>query len=108
MDIERKESLIAGGIVFGYESACGYAAARYYPDVYQEWSTKPSKKKDGEENKKINNTSIKPTYSTKKPHDTYDDGYEDVWLDGEPDWDRYENDWDYALGADDAMDEFDW
>lgn len=103
-------------VVLGEDSACLHTIARFYPDFYAIWEVnhqqvineRYGKKEDKKTNNTSTSTSTKPTYSTKKPHDTYDDGYEDVWLDGEPDWDRYENDWDYALGADDAMDEFDW
>lgn len=35
-----------------------------------------------------------------------DDGYDDVYSDGEPDWNRYDSDDDYARGADDALDEY--
>lgn len=37
--------------------------------------------------------------------DSYDEGYEDVYDDCDYDWDRYENDEDYANGVDDAMDD---
>lgn len=50
--------------------------------------------------------------STKKSstYDSYDDGYDDIYMDGDYDYDRYDNDSDYADGVDDAMDEFeeDW
>lgn len=118
----RNASFNVGNIyvVLGEDSACLHAIARFYPDFYAIWEVnhqqvineRYGKKEDKNEDKKTNNTSTststKPTYSTKKTHDTYDEGYEDVWLDGEPDWDRYESDPDYALGVDDAMDEFDW
>ena len=62
--------------------------------------------------KKSYNTSKSSSKSKsyKKTYDSYDSGYEDVWLNDDYDWDRYCNDWDYALGVDDAMDEFgyDW
>ena len=41
--------------------------------------------------------------TTKKS--TYDDGYDDIYMDGDYDYDRYERDSDYADGVDDAMDE---
>ena len=44
----------------------------------------------------------KPTYNS---YDSYDDGYDDVYLDGDYDYDRYDRDSDYADGVDDAMDE---
>lgn len=39
--------------------------------------------------------------------DGYDDGYDDIYMNGDYDYDRYDNDSDYASGVDDAMDEFD-
>ena len=52
----------------------------------------------------------KPTTQSKKKyiHDSYDDGYEAVSLDGDYDDDRYRRDSSYALGVDDAMDDEDW
>ena len=40
-------------------------------------------------------------------YDSYDDGYDDIYMDGDYDYDRYDRDSDYADGVDDAMDEFD-
>ena len=47
--------------------------------------------------------------STKKSntYDSYDDGYDDIYMDGDYDYDRYDRDSDYADGVDDAIDEFD-
>lgn len=47
--------------------------------------------------------------STKKSntYDSYDDGYDDIYMDGDYDYERYDMDSDYADGVDDAMDEFD-
>lgn len=53
--------------------------------------------------KSYSNKSSSSGYSSGR----YDDGYDDVYSDGEPDWDRYDEDDDYAMGADDAMDEYD-
>ena len=49
------------------------------------------------------------TSSSKKSntYDSYDDGYDDIYMDGDYDYDRYDSDNDYADGVDDAMDEFD-
>lgn len=49
------------------------------------------------------------TSSSKKSniYDSYDDGYDDIYMDGDYDYDRYDRDSDYANGVDDAMDEFD-
>ncbi len=57
----------------------------------------------GSTSKSYNNKSSEAkSYSS----DYYDDGYDDVYSDGEPDWDRYDEDDDYARGADDAMDDY--
>lgn len=66
-----------------------------------------------EKNKSYSNTSNKNTYgnsTTKKTYESYDDGYDDIYMDGDYDDDRYNSDSDYADGVDDAMDEFeeDW
>lgn len=49
------------------------------------------------------------TSSSKKSniYDSYDDGYDHIYMDGDYDYDRYDRDSDYADGVDDAMDEFD-
>ena len=39
--------------------------------------------------------------------DSWPDLYDDIYMDGDYDWDRYNSDPDYADGVDDAMDEFD-
>lgn len=46
------------------------------------------------------------TSSSKKSniYDSYDDGYDDIYMDGDYDYDRYDRDSDYADGVDDAMD----
>lgn len=55
--------------------------------------------------------SSKSSYSsgTKKSssYKSYDDGYDDIYMDGDYDDERYRTDQDYADGVDDAMDEFD-
>ena len=52
--------------------------------------------------------SITKSSSKKKCYDSYDDGYDDIYMDGDYDYDRYNKDSDYADGVDDAMDEFGW
>lgn len=37
--------------------------------------------------------------------DSYDDGYDDIYENGDYDWDRYQTDRDYADGVDDAMED---
>lgn len=52
----------------------------------------------------------KSTTTKNRTYGSYDDGYDDVYLDGDYDYDRYDWDRDYAEGVDDAMDEYgeDW
>ena len=52
----------------------------------------------------------KNTKTKKSTYDSYDDGYDDIYMDGDYDYDRYNRDRDYADGVDDAMDELgeDW
>lgn len=52
----------------------------------------------------------KSTKTKKSTYDSYDDGYDDIYMDGDYDYDRYNRDRDYADGVDDAMDELgeDW
>ena len=45
------------------------------------------------------------TTTKKSTYDSYDDGYDDIYMDGDYDYDRYDRDSDYADGVDDAMDE---
>ena len=61
-------------------------------------SYKSSTKKSTGYQKKI-------TYDSRD--DGYDDGYDDIYMDGDYDYDRYDNDSDYASGVDDTMDECD-
>ena len=65
-------------------------------DSEEEEASSRSKGKDGPKKK---NSSGKRTY------DSYDDGYDDIYMDGDYDYDRYDSDSDYADGVDDAMDE---
>lgn len=60
----------------------------------------------GTSNIKKNNTG---TSSSKKnnPYNSYDDGYDDIYMDDDYDYDRYYKDSDYADGVDDAMDDLD-
>lgn len=52
----------------------------------------------------------KNTTTSRSTYDSYDDGYDDIYMDGDYDCDRYDRDSDYADGVDDAMDEYgeDW
>lgn len=67
-------------------------------------SNKPTNVNKGSSAKKGKKTSGKK----KNYSNSYDEGYEDIWLNDDYDWDRYYCDYDYALGVDDAMDDEDW
>lgn len=49
----------------------------------------------------------KKTSTKKNTYNSYDDGYDDIYMNEQYDSDRYDRDSDYADGVDDAMDEFD-
>lgn len=52
------------------------------------------------------NSSTKKSTTTKKStYDSYDEGYDDIYMDEDYDDDRYYRDSEYADGVDDAMDE---
>lgn len=62
-----------------------------------------------------NNSPKKPSSSSSsssayESHEAYDEGYNNIYEDGDYDWERYNEDDDYATGVDDAIDEFgeDW
>ena len=65
-------------------------------DIWCAYNISTKKRSTGTGSSKISNT-----------YDSYDDGYEDIYMDGDYDYDRYDRDSDYADGVDDAMDEFD-
>lgn len=63
-------------------------------------------------NRSKTDLSNRSSYSTtawkdKNTYNSYDDGYDDIYMNEEYDSDRYDRDSDYADGVDDAMDEFD-
>ena len=67
--------------------------------------------KSNSTNKSSYSSGTKKSTTTKKStYDSYDDGYDDIYMDGDYDYDRYDRDSDYADGVDDAMDEYgeDW
>ena len=60
-------------------------------------------------NSEFKNTTSGSSGSSKQynSYGSYDEGYDDIEMDGDYDYDRYDSDSDYADGVDDAMDEFD-
>lgn len=73
-------------------------------------SSSYSNKSTTTNNSSHNSSTKKSTTTNKSTYDSYDDGYDDIYMDGDYDYDRYDRDSDYADGVDDAMDEFgeDW
>lgn len=67
-----------------------------------------------EDSSKSQTTTSRPGSTTSSykssSYDSYDKGHDDIYMDGDYDWDRYNSDPDYADGVDDAMDEYgeDW
>lgn len=58
---------------------------------------------------KSNSSSSSKSSSKKKNYyNSYDDGYDSIYDDGDYDDYRYDRDSDYADGVDDAMDELEW
>lgn len=78
------------------------SAIKYYTDRY--WNT------DGTPHfgsmRSGGGSSGKASSSGNKYNGSYDDGYEDIYHDGDYDWDRYDEDDNYANGVDDALE--DW
>lgn len=60
--------------------------------------------------KKTGTTTKSNSSKSKYNYNSYDDGYDDIYMDGDYDYDRYDRDSDYAEGVDDAMEEYgeDW
>lgn len=73
-------------------------------------SSNYSNKSETTTNSSYGGSTMKGSTSKKNSYESYDDGYDDIYMDGDYDYDRYDRDSDYADGVDDAMDEFeeDW
>ena len=99
----KKESDTAGYSHRRYSSSYSTKSTTGSGSSYNS-STK--KNTTGTSNTKKNNTG---TSSSKKnnPYNSYDDGYDDIYMDDDYDYDRYYKDSDYADGVDDAMDDLD-
>ena len=82
-----------------------YGSSTYHSKSYDSSSTGNS-----ESTNRSYSNDTKKNSSRKSTYDSYDDGYDDIYMDGDYDYDRYESDSDYADGVDDAMDEMgeDW
>ena len=90
---------------------CGKGRNGCYREVNganERCSSCKAKKNNQSSNSSSSASSSKSSYSASSKHrtqDTYDDGYEAVYEDGDYDMDRYYDDDDYASGVDDAMDD---
>ena len=94
------------------KSGCYNSASSGSSYCYKHKSSSKSTKSSSSSKNKYSNSksSSKKSGSSKKKtyHDSYDDGYDDVYMNEDYDWDRYCNDWDYASGVDDALDDEAW
>ena len=91
-------------------SSSSYSNKSYGSTPESSTSSKYSNKSNST-NRSSYSSGIKKSTTTKKStYDSYDDGYDDIYMDGDYDYDRYDRDSDYADGVDDAMDELgeDW
>ena len=99
----KKESDTAGYSHSRYSSSYSTKSTTGSGSSYNS-STK--KNTTGTSSTKKNNTGTSNTKKT-NPYNSYDDGYDDIYMDGDYDYDRYYKDSDYADGVDDAMDDLD-
>ena len=80
----------------------------------RKYNTNSGTGSDNSSSYKPSSSSSSSSSSSNKPssssaydsHKDYDDGYNDIYEEGDYDWDRYQEDDDYASGVDDAMDEW--
>lgn len=87
-----------------HESSCSRYSS-YGSSTYQSKSYDSSSAGDQESTNRSYSNDTKKNSSEKSTYDSYDDGYDDIYMDGDYDYDRYDSDSDYADGVDDAMDE---
>lgn len=104
----------------GCDRECAYGS--YYcslhkPSSSKKYNTNSGSGSSGSSSYKPSSSSSSSSGSSNKPssssssssaydsHKDYDDGYNDIYEDGDYDWDRYYEDDDYASGVDDAMDD---
>ena len=99
----KKESDTAGYSHSRYSSSYSTKSTTGSGSSYNS-STKKNTTGTSSTNKNTTGTS-----SSKKnnPYNSYDDGYDDIYMDDDYDYDRYYKDSDYADGVDDAMDDLD-
>lgn len=103
----------SGGSSYGGSSGSSSYSSSPYSDLYYNgYTSRPAKststpysysssRSDSKSSSSYSSSSKKKTYK----YDSYDDGYDDIYMDGDYDDDRYNRDSDYAEGVDDAIDE---
>ena len=77
----------------------------YGSSTYDSKYSDSSSAGDQESTNRSYSNDTKKNSSGKSTYDSYDNGYDDIYMDGDYDYDRYDSDSDYADGVDDAMDE---
>ena len=92
------------------KQASGSSSASYSSESSGDTSTRDSSSSSYSNDTNTTSGSSYSSSTKKSTYDSYDDGYDDIYMDGDYDYDRYDRDSDYADGVDDAMDEFgeDW
>lgn len=83
----------------------GSRYSSYGSSTYDSKYSDSSSAGNSESTNRSYSSDTKKNSSGKSTYDSYDDGYDDIYMDGDYDYDRYDSDSDYADGVDDAMDE---
>ena len=89
-------------------SSSSYSNKSYGSTSKSSTSSNYSNKSNSTNKSSYSSGTKKSTTIKKSTYDSYDDGYDDIYMEGDYDYDRYDRDSDYADGVDDAMDELDW
>lgn len=96
----------ASGSSYCYlHKSSGSRYSSYRSSAYHSKYSESSSTGNSENTNRSYSNSTKKNGSGKRTYDSYDDGYDDIYMDGDYDYDRYDSDSDYADGVDDAMDE---
>lgn len=93
-----------------HKSYTGSSSSSHTSSSYSSKSSGSSSNNYSNRSKTSTNSSYggstkKSSTSKKNSYDSYDDGYDAIYMDDDYDYDRYDKDSDYADGVDDAMDE---
>jgi hypothetical protein len=93
---------------YSYKSSSGTSTKGSSNSSYSNKSNVTSNSSYNSSTKKstTKKSTTKSTTKKKSTYDSYDDGYDDFYMGGDYDYDRYDSDSEYADGVEDAMDEF--